>query len=118
MIQVIAPQPPTPPSLEQFPVIVETGMPWGEIAPAVVLSVLLIGSIFLLLPLVRAWARRIEGKGIDPQVVEELAQMRERVAELDHVSMRVHELEERLDFAERMLLQRDTVAPPRIEGQH
>jgi hypothetical protein len=118
MMQIVAPQPPTPPAIEQFPVIVDTGPAWSEIAPAIVMSVLLIGSIFLLLPLVRAWARRIEGKGGDPMVVEELAQLRERVAELDHMSMRVHELEERLDFAERLLVQRDAGTPHRIEGQH
>ena len=116
MMQVVAPQPPTPPSFEQIPVIVDTGPAWSEIAPAIVMSVLLIGSIFLLLPLVRAWARRIEGKGSDPLVAEELAQLRDRVAELDHMSVRVHELEERLDFAERLLVQRDAAAAPRIEG--
>jgi hypothetical protein len=36
---------------------------------------------------------------------EELEELRERVAELDHLSRRVTELEERVDFAERLLAQ-------------
>jgi hypothetical protein len=113
MTQVLSPAPPAPlPPVEQLPVIVDTGVPWHEVAPALVMSVLLVGAVFLLLPIVRAWARRIEGRGADPVVADELLQMRDRIAELDSISMRVHELEERLDFAERLLVQRDAQALP------
>jgi cytochrome c-type biogenesis protein CcmH/NrfG len=69
------------------------------------MALIAVGAI-LLYPLVRAWARRIEGRGVDPRFEEELMQLRERVAELEHNGTHVAELEERLDFAERMLAQR------------
>lgn len=54
-------------------------------------------------PIGRAWGRRIEARiagGGPPS--EELAQ---RVADLEACAQRVNELEERVDFAERMLAQ-------------
>lgn len=113
MTQIPAPQAPqTPPP--DFPVIVETGIAWGEFAPAVAFVAFAIGSVMLLLPIVRAWARRIEGRSHDVATFDEVSQLRDRVAELDNMAARVHELEERLDFAERMLIQRDNAAlPPR-----
>jgi hypothetical protein len=41
--------------------------------------------------------------GAAPQVQEELAELRDRVERLEAQASRVPELEERLDFAERML---------------
>jgi len=103
------PQAPLPAG-EVPPFIVDTGLPWGEIAPAIAFVAFAIVAGLLLLPLVRAWARRIEARGADPAMLEEVSQLRERVHEFDAVSLRVQELEERLDFAERMLVKRDNVA--------
>lgn len=68
--------------------------------PEFILIMTVVGSgialVFLFaVPLRRAWLRRIEGAApqVDPGVV----------AELDHLRDRVGELEERLDFAERLL---------------
>jgi Tfp pilus assembly protein PilO len=62
-------------------------------------------------PIVRALARRLEAKaGLTPSVQGELDQMHHRLAELDTLQQRVVELEERLDFAERLLARGDTQA--------
>jgi hypothetical protein len=97
--EVIAPLPPLPPL-----------MPWAMMNPA---ALTLTASIFfavvfmLALPLVKAIARRIEGKnvGTDPAVIAELEDLRSRMAELEQSQTRVHELEERIDFTERLLAQ-------------
>lgn len=65
----------------------------------------LIGAIFILGPLARALARRIEGRGIEAAVQEELQALRDRVSEVDGLRDRVLELEERIDFTERLLSQ-------------
>ena len=59
----------------------------------------------LLRPVMRAWARRLEGGVVDPGLSNEVADLRERVAELEGSGTRLQELEERVDFAERMLAQ-------------
>jgi hypothetical protein len=59
----------------------------------------------VIIPIANAYARRIEGNGSrgvpDPMV----ADLEGRVRELEAREHRVAELEERLDFAERMLAQ-------------
>ncbi len=57
-------------------------------------------------PLMRAWARRLEGKSVDPELRGEVEQLREQVAEVEPLRNRVLELEDRLEFAERLLAQR------------
>ena len=80
---------------------------------AIVISLMVIGSVWVLRPLVAALAKRIAGEHRpapqDPQereaVLEELQQLRQEVTEL----------QERMDFAERLLAkQRDVerLAPP------
>lgn len=54
-------------------------------------------------PIGRALARRIEGRGIEAEDLER------RLGQLDLQSRRLQELEERLDFAERLLAQRREV---------
>ena len=74
--------------------------------PAVVMIVLLVmtACTIVLWPLVRALARRLEGGGsVDAALRGELEQMHQRLAEVDTLQVRVGELEERLDFAERLL---------------
>src|SRR4051812_33499790 len=82
-----------------------------EWVPAFIAVLLLITvSAWLLMPLVRAFAKRIENNGMSPNVLDELTQLRERVAELELHATHSHEIEERLDFAERLLAQRNDAA--------
>jgi Tfp pilus assembly protein PilO len=80
------------------------GPPPGEmILIALTIVAALIGAIYILGPIARAFARRIEGKGVDPAVQEELRALRESASEMDGLRDRLMELEERIDFAERLL---------------
>ena len=111
LIQAV-PIPPTPPS---FPLDPNLIMPRMD-SPAIVMVVLLVATActIVLWPLVRALARRLEGRGsVDAALRSELEQMQHRLAEVDALQMRVGELEERLDFAERMLAQ--TREPDRLQ---
>ncbi len=77
---------------------------------ALFLSVGIMGAALFLGPIGRGLARRIEGRHADPEGLDEL---RARVSELesrspvtgetDLVAQRLLELEERVDFAERLL---------------
>lgn len=116
MIQLPSPPgAPLPP--EQLPVVVDTGVAVGDIAQLVAITIVLIGAIMLLMPLGRALARRIEGRAADPALADEIAALRERAEEFDQLNARVHELEERLDFAERLLVQRDSQALPTRDSE-
>ena len=78
------------------------------------LMVASIAAVFLLKPLILAWARRIEGRGADATLHAEVEQVREQLAEVDPLRQRVLELEERMEFTERMLAQRrDPAGLPR-----
>src|SRR3954470_20510416 len=60
----------------------------------------------ILWPVMRAFGRRLEGKGSpDPALRVELKQLQARVAEVDGLQTRIAELEERVDFTERLLAQ-------------
>ncbi|HSE46855.1 MAG TPA: hypothetical protein VLA89_16170 [Gemmatimonadales bacterium] len=65
-------------------------------------------SIFVLPPLAKAWARRLEGRAgrVDEETAAELAHLQDRVAELSALQARMTELEERLEFAERLMATR------------
>lgn len=67
----------------------------------------LVALAVLLRPVMRAWARRIGGEAASPALADEVAELRERLAELEGSGTRLHELEERVDFAERMLAKRN-----------
>lgn len=72
----------------------------------VIIMVGIAAGVLILWPLVRAWARRIEGKGqADPVLLDEMDQMRHRLGQLEDLPHRVAELEERAEFAERLLAQ-------------
>jgi hypothetical protein len=84
--------------------------PWFMMNPAAMTltaSVFLAVVFMLTLPLVKAIARRIEGKHLapDPALLTELEDLRARMAELEQQQGREHELEERSDFTEPMLAQ-------------
>jgi hypothetical protein len=93
--------------------------PWVTLPPAVTLLVALgffAACSLVLYPLVRAIARRLEGRpaGPDPALRSELDQLRHRLEDVEVLQGRVMELEERVDFAERLLAQRRE--PERLPG--
>jgi Tfp pilus assembly protein PilO len=84
--------------------------------PAVVFIVVaaLAASVIILWPLMRAFARRVEGKGsADTTLRADLDQLQARLNEVDILHSRVAELEERVDFTERLLAQAHE-APGRV----
>ena len=114
MLLIQTPAPPVPPDpviIGQFP-FPEAGPtpPWESLPPGVFLLVCLAfvgGFVAVFWPLMRAIARRIEGKGrTDPALLEELDHLRSRVNDLEAMQMRMGELEERVDFTERLLAQK------------
>ncbi|HXI21354.1 MAG TPA: hypothetical protein VNH46_09725 [Gemmatimonadales bacterium] len=84
------------------------------VAIILVMVLALVGVVRILGPIARAFARRIEGKAGDPEVLQaQIDELRGRMQEAEAREDRLLELEERLDFAERLLArQRD---PARIE---
>jgi ubiquinone biosynthesis protein UbiJ len=78
-------------------------MPPGDIAPVfVTITLSLIAGVTFILrgPVGKAIARRLEGQQQSQVDSPEIAG---RLAQVDELSHRVAELEERLDFAERLL---------------
>jgi hypothetical protein len=57
----------------------------------------------LVWPLIKAIARRIEGGAASVEVQAELESMRDRLRQLEEMQPRMLELEERVDFTERMV---------------
>lgn len=92
-------------------------MPSDAVAPFVVMLVLFLsvaGVLILRGPVGRALGRRIEGtKTADEETTQRLEEVEARLQALELTQERMLELEERLDFAER-LLARDK-DPLRIE---
>jgi len=83
------------------------------------ITLTLVGSVFLgwklIGPVMQALARRLEPRSItDPAAATDIAELRARVQELEAQQGRVLELEERLDFTERMLVKQRE--PSRIGG--
>ena len=73
---------------------------------AMTIVAITIGAIFVLKPLILALSRRIEAKGTAPSLRAEIESLHERIAEVEPLQRRVLELEERLEFTERLLAQR------------
>ena len=104
MIQQI-PTPPTPPAPHFDPNLLFLQHNGPPIALLIVIAALTAGVI-ILWPVMRALARRLEGKsGPDPALQAELEQMRAHLNDMDALQHRVAELEERVDFTERLLSQ-------------
>ena len=104
MLIQAGPLPPDPPSIPVDPNLVLSSMD----GPAMVMIAFLVmaACTIVLWPLVRALARRLEGRGsVDAALRSDVEQMQHRLAELEALQTRVGELEERLDFAERLLAQ-------------
>jgi Tfp pilus assembly protein PilO len=97
------PTPPMPPHFDPNLIFMQHGGP-----PAVVFIVVaaLAASVIILWPLMRAFARRVEGKGgVDTALRAEVDQLQARLSEVDTLHHRIAELEERVDFTERLLAQ-------------
>jgi len=90
-----------------------------DFAPVFIITLTIIAvavsSVLILRgPLGKALARRLEGRaGREDVTGAAMAGISERLAELEQRDARVAELEERLDFAERLLAQRDLERVPR-----
>lgn len=69
----------------------------------------------VLYPIARAYARRLEGSAANATVREELTDISAQLEQLRLGQERMAELEERVDFAERMLAQRGGTEPARLE---
>jgi Tfp pilus assembly protein PilO len=102
-----APMPPMPPDMPQ--VMIHQMSWWDTLPPeatVTIVIVLIVGMAVISWPIVRAVARRIEGKTReDPALHGEIEQLRARLAELETLQLRLSDLEERVDFTERMLAQ-------------
>jgi hypothetical protein len=106
-------QGPTPPPIPPIPV--DPNLVMSQLtSPAVVLIVaaIMAALTIVLWPLARALARRIEGKGAAPALQNEIEHLHQRLSEMDGLQVRVAELEERLDFAERLLAKGDAPTLP------
>ncbi|MBA3659886.1 MAG: hypothetical protein H0W67_09835 [Gemmatimonadales bacterium] len=112
MLQVpVPPVPPTPPFDPNLIFMNDSGPPVGIILVALVLT----AAVIILWPIMRAFGRRLEGRGeaAQPALRAAVDQLHERLGEVDAMQVRLSELEERLDFAERLLSQ--THEPGRIK---
>jgi hypothetical protein len=108
MIAIQVEQIPVPTPAPPLPPTVFVGGEDAMSAPVFLIAMfaMLATAIIIFLPLMKAWARRIEGKAIDANEVRaELDDLRTRMQELEGERARFVELEERLDFAERLLTQ-------------
>jgi hypothetical protein len=103
LAQAIPPVPPTPPHVPFDPNL----FLMNADAPALVMMVVVVMAAFtiVLWPIARALARRLEGRGsVDAALHAEVEQLRHRIGEVDALQVRMAELEERLDFTERLLV--------------
>jgi Tfp pilus assembly protein PilO len=101
----VPPVPPTPPSAQFDPnlIFMNDGGP-----PIILLIVIaaLTATVIILWPIMRAFGRRLEGKGGgDPALRSDVEQLHARLGEMDTLQARLAELEERVDFTERLLAQ-------------
>ena len=72
----------------------------------------------ILWPLIRAWARRIEQSGVAAETEAELEALRERVGVLEEMQPRMVDLEDRMEFAERVLVRgQESAEPDRLPGR-
>ena len=100
ILQGIPPAPPVPPGQE----VSVTGSLQGW--DAVILLVCVAVTLGVLVwPLIKAVARRIEAGAAAADARAEIDALHERIRRLEETQPRMAELEDRLDFAERLLAQ-------------
>ena len=78
--------------------------------------VALVLSSIILFPLVRALARRLEGRALNRSAQVDLDQLHDRLAELEGLENRILELENRVEFSERLLARQSGGAQQVVEG--
>ncbi len=103
--------------MQTAPVLAGDGIRLEPFIVGIVIVIAIIGGVQLLLPLVRALARRLDGGGESAQLHDELEMLRARVLDFEPMTQRVAELEERLDFTERMLAASAQPAPRPVSPQ-
>jgi len=77
----------------------------NDVAPTIAAMTFFVSMVLIFRGAIgKAIARRIEGKaGLDPALSERIEELEHRLAEMEQDRIRMGELAERLDFAERML---------------
>jgi len=77
----------------------------GPAALVMIVALSLLAATVILWPIMRAMGRRLESRnsGQDNALRAEVDNLHRRLGEVETLQMRVSELEERLDFAERLL---------------
>jgi len=100
MVAQQVPQPPLPPGSE-----ITLAGSLNDLAAVVLLLGAGLIVAALLWPLIRAFARRIEGGAASAGMQAEMDTLRERLRQLEEMAPRMAELEDRLDFTERVVAQ-------------
>jgi Tfp pilus assembly protein PilO len=105
MTMLQGPVPPTPPQVPFDPNLIFMNHGGPPIVLLIVIAALT-ATVIILWPIMRAFGRRLEGKGAaDPALQADVEQVHARLAEMDTLQARISELEERVDFTERLLAQ-------------
>jgi hypothetical protein len=97
------PSPPIGPQFDPNLIFLQDGGP-----PVILFIVIaaLTATVIILWPIMRAFGRRLEGRGnTDVALKGEIDHLHSRLSEMDSLQSRVLELEERVDFTERLLAQ-------------
>lgn len=104
IVQVPAPPaPPVPPPPQFDPNLIFLNDGGPPIILLIVIAALAAGVI-IMWPIMRAFGRRLEGRGsADQGLKADVEQLHARIGEVDALHARVLELEERVDFTERLL---------------
>jgi flagellar biosynthesis/type III secretory pathway M-ring protein FliF/YscJ len=97
----VPPTPPVPPPFDPNLVFANGGIDAGVVT---IVVFALIAATIILWPVMRALARRLEGKSADPALRDEVERLQQRLEEMDALHGRMAELEERVDFTERILV--------------
>jgi hypothetical protein len=103
---VIQQQPPVPPDFPAPPFDPNLFFmsDWGAPLLVTIVGFTLLAATIILWPLMRSLGRRLESRGgADPALRADVEQLQQRLGEVDLLQQRVAELEERIDFTERML---------------
>jgi hypothetical protein len=101
----IPPVPPLPPGAQFDPNLIFL----SDGGPPIILFIViaaLTATVIILWPIMRAFGRRLESRGgTDTALKADVEHLHARLGEVDALQSRVLELEERVDFTERLLAQ-------------
>jgi hypothetical protein len=91
----------------------------GQSEPGMAFVIAMLTAITIILwPVMRALARRLDGSHADAGLRAEVDQLHHRLSEMDSLQGRLLELEERVDFAERVLAQTHETHKGMIPGEN